>query len=107
MKIKDKIEQEVEKTLASLDSLQPAEMPPFFYTRLQARLSAKQHSMLVLIPDFLQRPVWVIAGLATMIIVNIAIITSLSSVSSHESNYAQSFAAEYQLLSESFYDSNK
>jgi len=32
------ISEEVEKTLAALDGIAPAELPPFFYTRLSGRL---------------------------------------------------------------------
>ena len=44
MKKNYQIEEEIERTLQSLEGIKPAEPTPFFYTRLQARMEKKKEA---------------------------------------------------------------
>lgn len=45
--MKNEINDKVEKTLAAFDNMERAEVPPFFYTRLQGRLASDSKSMAI------------------------------------------------------------
>jgi hypothetical protein len=95
------IEQEVEKTLQCLDQIEEIETNPFFYTRLQARLSIldeqREHSFFkIFSPNFL-RPAFIMF----MIVLNIAsavfIFQGKGSQYEYRTEYIKAFANEYSL----------
>lgn len=89
----------IEETLSSLDGMQRAAAPDFFYTRLQARME-KELTTPAWIP--FGKPVWLIATLLVFLVMNTIAIkqSKLSNSNSHSTNDVsslQSFAAEYEL----------
>jgi hypothetical protein len=95
-------EEQIGKTIASIDGIGKADAPPFFYTRLQARLDKKtapsgSFRILGL------RPVLSLAVLALLVVLNITTIrsylrSSKTETSSQQSaNGIQSFADTYNL----------
>ncbi|MEL6672712.1 MAG: hypothetical protein AAFR61_10995 [Bacteroidota bacterium] len=71
MKNNLRVDQEVEKTLKSLDGLSPPKVDPFFYTRLKARLEAETS------PPFLtiHQLRLIFAGLCVLLILNLGVIS--------------------------------
>lgn len=89
----------MEETLSSLDGIQRATAPDFFYTRLNARME-KELTTPAWIP--FGKPVWLIATLLIFLVLNTMMIkqTKLSKTNGTVSNTGsnlQSFAAEYEL----------
>ncbi len=89
----------IEESLSSLDGVQRAAAPDFFYTRLSARME-KELTTPAWIP--FGKPVWLIATLLVFLVLNTMMIkqTKLSKSSSSDADSGsslQSFAAEYEL----------
>jgi hypothetical protein len=89
----------MEETLSSLDGIQRAAAPDFFYTRLSARME-KELTTPAWIP--FGKPVWLIATLLVFLVLNTMMIkqTKLSKSNGSVTNTGsslQSFAAEYEL----------
>jgi|APLak6261675434_1056106.scaffolds.fasta_scaffold16898_2 hypothetical protein len=89
----------IEESLSSLDGVQRAAAPDFFYTRLSARME-KELTTPTWIP--FGKPVWLIATLLVFLVLNTMMIkqTKLSKSSGSDANSGsslQSFAAEYEL----------
>jgi hypothetical protein len=59
------IEEEVRKTLSSLDSIQKAELKPFLYTRIRAKMEAASAAP---IKQFELKPAFVRIGMATLVL---------------------------------------
>ena len=101
--IPENIQAKIDATLHSIDGIKRAEAPPFFYTRLQARLT-NQHTntwwqQLVLIPT---KPTFCVITLSLFILLNITAITTIikdkkQALTTPESTTIQSFAQEYNL----------
>jgi hypothetical protein len=95
-------EEQIEKTIASIDAISKADAPPFFYTRLQARLAEKTAA-----PASFQiaglRPVLSLAVLSLLVVLNITTIRSYLRSARTETgeqqsaNGIQSFADTYNL----------
>ncbi len=106
---KNKITEEI---LSSLDGLKKATAPDFFYSRLMARME-KELLPADRKPGRVLRPVYALAALAVVLLLNAAVIftknssgEALSSV--NESETLQSIAAEYNLNDvSSIYDLNE
>lgn len=103
MKKYPNIEEEVERTLQSLEGIQRAEPDPFFYTRLQARMEQK----FVKKTGWQWRPVYAFAALALVLLLNFATIYTLTHTSTQHTSAADSFANEYGLNSVSSLDTNE
>lgn len=105
----------IENILNSLNGINRAEAPPFFYTRLQARLQMhKRSSTMEQIMAFLIRPAFALTTLSFFILLNIYAITSMvkvkkQSVASQTNTEAsiQSFAQEYNLSVSTLYNDSK
>lgn len=98
MKSED-IHNNIEHAMASLDGMQRAAAPDFFYTRLQARME-KELTTPAWIP--FGKPVWLIATLLVFLVMNtIAIkqskLSNSSNYNTRDVSSLQSFAAEYEL----------
>ena len=95
-------EDQVEKTLTSIDQISRADAPPFFYTRLQARLDKKATPA---VPFWLigKRPALSLATLSLLLILNVAAIRSYlhssktATKKTQTSNGIQTFADTYNL----------
>lgn len=105
----------IEDILDSLNGISRAESPPFFYTRLQARLQRqKQSSMMGQIIRFLTQPVFALSTLSLFVLLNMYAITSMvkikkQSVAGQSNTEAsiQSFAQEYDLSVSTLYNDSK
>jgi hypothetical protein len=96
MKKQQHIQEEVEKTLNSLDGIKRAEPKPFFYTRLQARMEQQLQSKVS--GSWSVRPVYAFATLAIVFMINIAtIVTFTKSNHQPQQNEIESFAKIYGL----------
>lgn len=86
--------------LDSLDGIKRAEMPTFFYTRLQARLE-KQNEQEGAFWKILTRPAISLLTLSLLVVLNVAAIRfftkSHPSVRTKETSAIQNFANEYDL----------
>ncbi|MEP7163664.1 MAG: hypothetical protein ABI741_03165 [Ferruginibacter sp.] len=106
--MKNKLEQREDQVLSSFEGIQPAEVPPYFYTRLAARmqreLEAKKPVFIILRPAFLT------ASLSVILIINIVFLFQFNGQnirSSDQSNNAASietFADAYGLNTKAVYE---
>jgi len=105
MKTGDKLKQDIEATLNSLDTISRAEAPPYFYTRLLSRMERKRVSALSRVLQLLSRPVVGISVLVLFLVLNVVAIRGLMSApkAQGQASDAQSFATEYNLNTTSVY----
>ena len=99
----------IDDILNSLDGVQKAVAPDFFYTRLKARME-KGHGYVVS-KSWGLRPVYAIAALIVVLLINVAVIIGGQNANKDavtESDTLQSVAAEYVLNDNStnLYDLN-
>jgi len=108
---KDKMNNEIEATLNSLDKISSAEVPPFFYTRLESKLQEAKPGFATPMFQLLHRPAIAVTMLAVFFVLNIIAIkglTSSNNASPDRSDTLQGFAAEYNLGTTTVYtNSNK
>jgi hypothetical protein len=99
--------QEIEKTLQSIDGISRADMPPFFYTRLQARLDKRA------VPSgrfwmIVSKPAVSLVTLSLLVVLNVAAISyyvkSSQKTTLQETTGIQKFAQEYDLDATSVYN---
>jgi hypothetical protein len=93
MKNKDQIQQEVEKTMASLDTLQRAAANPFLFTRITAALKKDEKSAWGLAIGFMGRPVVAIATILLILMINVAVFFSTNRPTTDDEQ--QFYASEY------------
>ena len=96
----------IEDILNSLDGSHRAAAPDFFYTRLKARMEPAVK------PSWILRPVFALAGLVVVLLVNAAVILAGDAASENtavaDTESIQSIAAEYRLNDNSYvYDLNQ
>lgn len=101
MKKKYQIEEEIERTLQSLEGIKPAEPTPFFYTRLQARMEKNKEVK----TGWHWRPAYAYAFLGVVILLNVWTIYQVSHRSSNAESGEQ-FANDYGLNDFSGFDTN-
>jgi hypothetical protein len=95
-------EEQIGKTLASIDNISKADAPPFFYTRLQAQLD-KRTAPATPFRIMGTRPAFSLAALSLLVILNVAAIRSYLHAGKTETNSQQatsgiqSFADTYNL----------
>jgi hypothetical protein len=93
----------IEQILASLDGSPKAEMPPFFYTRLKARMLSGEEGKASALPQrsWLLRPAFALGTLVAVLAINAFVIFQKSDTtetsSSTDSETIQAIAAEYSL----------
>jgi hypothetical protein len=99
MKNEKDIQQEVEKTLAALDSVQHAQANPFFYTRLKARMQSTEATTIHTVHILHARILLSAIGIVLLIALNLFSFLSFSSRSSEvqKEQALASFAEEYHL----------
>lgn len=97
----------IDEVLGSLDNVQRAKAPDFFYTRLKARMEKE----LVAEPrkSWVLRPVYILGVLLVVLAVNAAIIFKGSSTetSPSDTETMQSIASEYRINSNLTYEINE
>lgn len=87
MKNRKQIEQEVEKTLESLDNVSRATANPYLFTRIKARLQNPQ-TVWEQISSFISRPVVAMATLILIMAINFWVVFSSNSKSSDNETVA-------------------
>ena len=68
------VNEEIEKTMQSLDGITTAEPQPFFYTRLEARLKARMENAQAAMPPQMRwvlKPAYLFSTLAIIILLNV------------------------------------
>ena len=90
--------------MESLNGLQKAVAPDFFYTRLTGRMQKETEP--VRKPFFLLRPAFITAALSLVFIINIFSLTQLNKQKTQINKQAtiESFATAYNMNSESVYE---
>ncbi|MBS1640958.1 MAG: hypothetical protein JST94_00385 [Bacteroidetes bacterium] len=100
------LQNKIENTINSFDGMQRAEMPPFFQTRLIARL-LKENEINNTNWFTVKKPVWIMAVLAVLLIANTVMLTQenkfAKSINKKTESTLQSFASEYNLSSTTNY----
>lgn len=99
------INEEVQKTLESLDNVQRAQANPYLFTRIRGRLTGEERSFWNLAFRFVSRPVVAVAAILLVILMNVAIILNQpSSTPTPTQEEEQYFASEYNLSGNTIYD---
>ena len=96
------MDEEIERTLQSLEGIQPAGPKPFFYTRLQARMEQKKVEQ----KGWQWRPAYAYTALGLVLLLNFATIYTLTHTSTKPQSTAESFVNEYGLNDVSSLDTN-
>ena len=105
--MKSKFEKREEAIFGSFDGLQPAEVPPYFYTRLIARM---QNELVERKPVFLLRPAFLTVSLSIFLVFNIVFLFQFngrqktSFPQSNNTATIESFADAYNLNTSSVYE---
>jgi membrane-bound ClpP family serine protease len=100
------IQEEVEKTLESLDGIQRAAANPFLFTRLKARLEKEEKSFWSTALTFISRPSVAVPAIVLTILVNTAIFFEFKSEKVQTpQDEEQVFASEYNLSDNTIYES--
>ena len=106
MKNKGHIQQEVDKTLNSLDGAERATPNPFLFTRVMASLKKDEKNFWSSALAFLSRPTVAFTTILVAIFVNAVIYYESKSESSQSAGEGeQLFANEYNLTANTIYDS--
>jgi len=107
MEAKRHIEQEVNKTLDSLEGLKKAEANPWLFTRIKARLEREEKSVWSKAISFIGKPAIAFAAILLVVIINASVIVKSSSGQTQSTGQdpEQLFASEYNLSDTTIYDS--
>jgi hypothetical protein len=107
MKAKRQIEQEVAKTLDSLEGIQKAEASPYLFTRIKARLEREEKTVWGMAISFIGKPPIAIAAILLVVLINASVIFKSGSgqAQSTGQDAEQLFASEYNLIDSTIYDS--
>jgi len=111
MENKDNINSEIDATLNSLDRIGRAEVSPYFYTRLEAKLQQRKLSVFDnFLQQVLNRPAVAVSMLTVFLVLNIIAIRGVSAVSNvsaaRSSSPLQNFATEYNMNTASMYNNS-
>jgi len=106
------INNEIEATLGSLDNMNRAEAPPYFYTRLEARLQQRKTKVSEgFYQQILNRPALAVSMLTVFLVLNIIALRGISSINNLQqaktSGSLQNFATEYNMNTGSVYNSER
>jgi len=106
MNNKNRIQEELEKTLNSLDGIQRAEANPYLFTRIKARLEREQKNFWGRALTFLSRPSVAVPAIVLTILINTAIFFEFKSEKVQiPQDEEQAFAREYNLSDNTIYES--
>lgn len=105
MKKSNNLSQRIENTLNSLDGMRSASPGPYFYTRLEARLSRQEKNFWEKSSAFIARPAVALTVILTVILMNTLVIFQNKNPATSLSDQSESSVyEEYNLASNSFYD---
>ncbi len=95
----------IEEALQSLDGITKATPRPYFITRLEARMQ-REKSKWDIISSFVSRPAIVFAGICFILVINVAVILTSSSLNNPalQQNNEISAADEYNSVSAPLYE---
>ena len=106
MKTKKRIQEEVDKTLNSLDGVQKATASPYLFTRIKARLQREDKNFWTRAFAFISRPAVAITAIVMAIFINaIIFFESRTEAVQTMQDGEQLFASEYNLTDSTIYDS--
>jgi hypothetical protein len=106
MNDKKRIQEEVEKTLESLDGMQRGAANPYLFTRIQARLDKEEKSFWSRALTFISRPSVAVPAIVLTILINTAIFFEFKSEKVQTpQDEEQVFAGEYNLSDNTIYES--
>lgn len=97
MKTDNNIEREIAKTLGSLDGIPTMKVKPYFYTRLSAKIQAKESQTARLWN-------WSIAAMTVVILVNVISLMSLWPSVEDADDVIDLMATEYSLTQTDIYN---
>lgn len=101
----NKISENIEATLNSLEGIQRATPGPFFFTRLNARLLNNQKTGWETIGRLLSRPVVAVSGLCFIILINTLVVIKQSTRTSSTADTVELASVdEYTIAASNFYD---
>lgn len=101
-----RIEDEVEKTLNSLDGIQRAAANPYLFTRVKSRLEKDEKSVWSSALAFISRPRVAVSAIVLTILINTAIFFEFGSEKPQTpQDEEQVFAGEYNLSVNTIYES--
>jgi len=102
-----KIEDEINKTLNSLDNIEPVESNPFFYTRLEAKIESievKQKPLFINIFSYnFLRPAFFVILIAVNLLSAYSIVRRTIYQSDEKEEILQTFAKEYSVSQTDYY----
>jgi len=104
MRIKTELEQEVEKTLNSLEGMHSASPGPFFFTRVQARLYKSELNIWERISAFIARPVIAMAVILSIVLMNSVVFLQQEQTASLAEQSDQHGYEEFSLADNASYD---
>jgi len=106
MNDKRHIQEEVEKTLNSLDGIQRATSNPYLFARIRARLEREEKSLWSQALTFISRPLVAVPAIVLTILINTAIFFEFKSEKVQTpQDEEQAFASEYNLSDNTIYES--
>lgn len=108
MYMKNERNKQIDEIMDSLDNIQKATAPDFFYTRLKARM--EQEIISVPQQSWSLRPVYILGVLLVVIAINAAVIfkgSSTTETSISDTETMQSIASEYRINSNLTYEINQ
>jgi hypothetical protein len=106
MNNKERIQQEVDKTLNSVEGIQKASANPYLFTRIRARLERHEKSFWSRAITFISRPAIAVATVVVAIFINTAVFFESKSESTQSTTEGeQLFANDYNLTDNTIYDS--
>ena len=101
----EKIQQEIEETLKSLDGVKRAEANPYLFTRIKARLEREEKGFWSRSLTFLSRPSVAVPAIVLTILINTAIFFEFKSEKVQIPQDEETFAREYNLSDNTIYES--
>ena len=72
------IENKIEEAFTSIDQIERAQAPPFFFTRLEARMNKEKNSWENIF-RFFTNPIWAFGSICVLLFLNIYIISATTS----------------------------
>jgi hypothetical protein len=101
-----RIQEEVDKTLNSLDGIQRASANPYLFTRIKAGLAKDEKNLWNKALTFISRPSVALSAIVLAIFINTAIFFEFRSENRQTTQEAeQVFASEYNLSDNTIYES--
>ena len=99
------LNKKIDEALQSLEGIAKATPRPFFFTRLEARMQ-REKSKWEIISSFVLRPAIVFAGICFILVINVAVILTSSSLNNPalQQNNEISAADEYNSVSAPLYE---